>query len=488
MTDIPVFFETFHVGSLEIGKDGNPSFRYDSRWQESPNAFPVSTTMPLERDLFGPDIVHPWIANLLPEERLLAAVARSLGVSRSDSLAILERIGGDVAGALSFGSPVPRQEWEYVSLTEFYAEPDPGKALHRHFDDLYRRPFLVGADGVRLSLAGGQEKSVLAVIGPDGQPKPGLCEDGDRIAVPIGGAPSTLIVKPDNPRYLSGIVENEAYCLSLATAIGIEAAETGTLRAEDRTALAVVRYDRVFAPDGTVRRLHQEDFAQALGVFPEQKYERSRLPGPSLADILGVGGKAWSVARDVTASLPAPERARILDQVIFNVLVANTDAHAKNYALLLDAFEPKLAPLYDVSCVLPWEHIDQNFAQKIAGKKRKPGDIAPRHWEAIARESGFNAHHVRERVEGMVDGIFRRGPEVASKVAAMPGVYQGDVALVRDKVQENALRILGRFPRFEHSPPKRPAGDERTPFEPSHFEDPADSSWNTVTRAQERER
>lgn len=485
MKDIPVFFETFHVGDLEIGKRGHPSFRYDSRWQESPHSFPVSTTMPLERDLFGPDIVHPWIANLLPEERQLEAIARSLGVSRGDSLGILERIGGDVAGALSFGSPVPRQEWEYVPLTEFYGEPDPGKALHRHFDDLRRRPFLVGADGVRLSLAGGQKKSVLAVIGPDGRPRPGLCEDGDRIAIPTGGAPSTLIVKPDNPSFLSGIVENEAYCLSLAAAIGIEAAETGTLRAEDRTALAVVRYDRVFAQDGTVRRLHQEDFAQALGVFPEQKYERSRFPGPSLSDILGVGGKAWSVARNVPASLPAPERDRILDQVIYSVLVANTDAHAKNYALLLDARQPRLSPLYDVSCVLPWDHIDQNFAQKIAGKRRKPGDIAPRHWETIARDAGFNAHHVRERVEEMVDWIFRKGPEVASKVAAMPGVYPGDVGMVHDKVQDNALRILGRFPRSGRSTPERPAGDERTPFEPSHVEDPADSSGITVTSAQE---
>ena len=179
-------------------------------------------------------------------------------------------------------------------------------------------------------------------------------------------------------------------------------------------------------------------------MFPEQKYERSRFPGPSLADILGVGGKAWSVARDVPSPLPARERLRILDQVIFNVLVANTDAHAKNYALLLDGRETRLSPMYDVSCVLPWDHIDQNFAQKVAGKERKPGDIAPRHWETIGRESGFNVHHVRGRVESMVDGIFRKGPEVASKVAAMPGVQPGEVGLVRDKVQANALRILGR--------------------------------------------
>ncbi|MYK32617.1 MAG: type II toxin-antitoxin system HipA family toxin, partial [Boseongicola sp. SB0670_bin_30] len=94
MNGIPVFFETFRVGLLQIGADGNPSFSYDPRWQASPDAFPVSMTMPLDRNLSGPEIVHSWIANLLPEERQLAAIARSLGLSRLDSLGILERIGG----------------------------------------------------------------------------------------------------------------------------------------------------------------------------------------------------------------------------------------------------------------------------------------------------------------------------------------------------------------------------------------------------------
>lgn len=474
MKDIPVLFETFRVGLLEVGENGSPSFRYDPRWQASPNAFPVSMTMPLDRNLSPPEVAHPWIANLLPEEGQLAAVARSLGLSRTDSLAILEQIGGDVAGALSFGQPGSQRQGEYVPLTEFYGEPDPGKALHRHFDDLRVRPFLVGEDGVRLSLAGGQEKSVLAVLGPDGRPKPGLGQEGDRIAIPMGGAPSTIIVKPDNPRRLKGIVENEAYCLSLAARIGLEAAEIGTLQAGERTALAVVRYDRAFREDGNVRRLHQEDFAQALGVFPERKYERGTWPGPSLNDILGTGGRTWAMSRDVSSGLSGRERLRLLDQVVFNVLVANTDAHAKNYGLLLDGGAGRMTPLYDVSCVLIWEHVNQYFAQDIAGKKRKPGNIAPRHWETIAREAGFNVRHVRERVERMVDAIFVNGPEVASRVSELPGVHPGTVKFVCDEVQDNALRIMGRFRRPARATAKRtslfgqtdvdrapaPAGDE----------------------------
>ena len=460
MKGIPVFFETFRVGLLEIGETGSPSFRYDPRWQASRNAFPVSMTMPLDRSLFAPEVVHPWIENLLPEGQPLASVARNLGLSRLDSLAIIERIGGDVAGALSIGAPASPAEGEYVPLTEFYNEPDPGTALLRHFDDLYVRPFLAGEDGVRLSLAGGEEKTVLAVTGADGRPKPGLMGDGDRLAVPLGGAPSTVIIKPDKPLHLEGSVENEACCLTLATAIGLEAAEVGTLQAGNRTALAVVRYDRIFTSHGTVRRLHQEDFAQALGVPPSRKYERGVLPGPSMNDILAVGGRDWAQTHGASSELAVRERLRILDQVIFNVLVANTDAHAKNYGLLLNGGEVRAAPLYDVSCVLPWPRIDQNFAQRIAGKKRRPGDIAPRHWKAIAREAGFNEHHVRERVERMADGIRRKVPDVASRVSAMPGVSPGMVELVCDLIRANALRIMGRIATSAHAKPgwTSPAG------------------------------
>ena len=388
MKDLPVHCGPVRVGQVEIAEDRRPSFRYDPRWQASRDAFPVSLAMPLDRNLFPPEIVHPWLANLLPEERLLAGVAHNLGLARTDSLGLLEEIGGDVAGALSIGPSAPRQEWEYVPLTVLYGEPDPARALHRHFQDLRKRPFLAGEDGVRLSLAGGQEKSVLAVIGPNGQPEPGLPGPEGRIAIPLKGAPSTIIVKPDNPR-LPGIAENEAYCLSLAAATGIEAAEAGLVQALGRTALAVVRYDRSFTADGSVRRLHQEDFAQALGVFPNQKHER-RADGPSLRDILSLGDRTWCASRDISRGLPAKEQLRLLDQVIFNILVANTDAHAKNYALLPDRNGARMAPLFDVSSVLAWDHVNQYHGQDIAGRKRKPGNIAPRHWETIASEAGLN--------------------------------------------------------------------------------------------------
>ncbi|MFH5773245.1 HipA domain-containing protein [Paracoccus sp. NGMCC 1.201697] len=440
---IPVFYDRFQVGDLVVDGQGAVSFAYDPRWQAARGAFPLSLTMPLSRRDHAPERVHPWIANLLPEEGQLATLARRLGVAQGDTVAILREIGGDTAGALSFGAPSLRAAWDWLPLTRHYRSDDPEQALARHFEDLRQRPFLIGEDGVRLSLAGGQQKSALAVLDGDGRPRLGLPESGDQLVIPRNGAPSTVIIKPDNPN-LPGIVENEAYCLALAQAIGIPAAPALIARAGGRTALIVARYDRALRADGTIRRLHQEDLAQARAIPPERKYERGTLPGPSLSDLLTTGGPDWRAAFGADAGLGGAGRARLLDQVIFNILVANTDAHAKNYSLLLDG-TPRLAPLYDVSTVLGWDHVNQYHAQNLAGRKRKPGDIARRHWDAIAESAGFNPRQLRLRVQELVDGIVHHGHPVARAVSENSAASRPMVEHVRDLIEGNALRIAGRL-------------------------------------------
>ena len=428
---LAVYYEAYETGRLHIGADGAITFAYDPRWLDTAGAFPISVTMPLTSDRYGPETVHPWVANLLPEERQLMTLAKIMGVDRNDTIAILREIGGDTAGALSFGEPSLREKWDYTPLQDFYGLNTPEDALLRHFEDLKERPFLAGEDGIRLSLAGGQEKTALTVLDSDGNPRLGLPEDGDRLALPRDGAPSTVIIKPDNPR-LPGIVENEAYCLSLATAIGIRAAEVTILKAGHRNALAVARYDRNRRDHSGIRRLHQEDFAQANRVFPTNKYEMGTVPGPSLKTLLETGNY-----------LPSRDALHLLDQVIFNIVVANTDAHAKNYSLLLT--DPhSLAPLYDVSCVLPWRDrkINQNFAQKLARKKRRPGDIEGRHWDLIAESAGYNPRETRKRVEEIVDRIVAEGPHVATRTAELTGAVPELVTQAQDCVEENALRII----------------------------------------------
>lgn len=338
---VAIWFDDLAVGQVDVADDGSLSLRYAERWLQTAGAFALSVTMPLRADPYPSDVISPWLANLLPEEEQLQVLTRSLGLDQADVLAVLAEIGGDTAGALSFGAATERALWVYKPLTTFYDTPDPRLALERHFEDLGRRPFLVGEEGVRQSLAGGQKKSALAVLAPDGAPVLRLPQEGDVLAVPLNGAPSTLIVKPDNPN-LPGITENEVWCLRMARAIGIEAAQATILQSSKRTAIGVLRYDRRVGRSGQLLRLHQEDFAQANGLPPGRKYERGTLPGLDLKTLLETG-------RHVSAT----DALALLDQVIFNILVANTDAHAKNYSLILPVgAAPRLAPLYDVSTVL----------------------------------------------------------------------------------------------------------------------------------------
>ena len=431
---VPIWFDDLAVGQVGVAADGALSLRYADRWLQTAGAFPLSVTMPLRADPYPSDVIAPWLANLLPEEEQLQMLTRSLGLDQADVLAVLEEIGGDTAGALSFGAATDRALWAYRSLTTFYDTADPRQALERHFEDLGRRPFLVGEEGVRQSLAGGQKKSALAVLGPEGAPVLRLPQEGDVLAIPLNGAPSTLIVKPDNPN-LPGITENELWCLRMAQAIGIEAAQVTILQSSKRTAIGVLRYDRRVGRSGQLLRLHQEDFAQANGLPPGRKYERGTLPGLDLKTLLETG-------RHVSAS----DALALLDQVIFNILVANTDAHAKNYSLILPVgAPPRLAPLYDVSTVLSWPHVVKTYAQLIDGKKRNPDMVAGRHWEAIAREIGYRPTDVKNRVQQIVDAMVANRAKVTTEVTALPGATEGYVVQTAAAVEENALRMAGRL-------------------------------------------
>lgn len=431
-TSVTVYYEQFAIGSIAVTTNGQLGFQYDSRWLDTKGSFPLSVTMPLSDTLYSDQIVTPWLANLLPEEQQLLTLSRTLGISSTDTLAILMEIGGDTAGAISIDKPSIQEEWAYQSLTDYYGQPTEANALSRHFDDLRNRPFLVGEDGVRLSLAGGQQKTALAVIGPNGLPKIGMPDEDDTLAIPMYGAPSTIIIKPDNPT-LAGIVENESYCLTLASLIGIPVAKAGAIQATGRTALAVVRYDRIMRKNGSVQRLHQEDFAQANGIFPSQKYEQGTVRGLDLTALIQTG-----------RHLPAGEALKLLDQVIFNILVANTDAHAKNYSMILSD-RPNLTPLYDVSTVLLWDHVNQYHAQKLAGRKRKPEDMARRHWDRIAKDARLSPRGVRLRVQELVDAMVAARVEAMAIVSDQQGAVTEIVEHVATLIEKNALRIAGRL-------------------------------------------
>jgi serine/threonine-protein kinase HipA len=320
MADLPIYFEQRLVGTIHAGPKG-PGFAYDRRWLETKGAFPISTTMPLGPDRIGPDLFVPWAANLLPESEQLRAVGQFLGMASGDVIGLLSAIGRDTAGALSIG--------KYGGTSPVFWRPlQKPEELETMIEELPRKPFLVGEEGVSMSLAGVQSKLAVGV------------DEAGRICVPLEGAPSTHILKPDSER-LPGGVQNEAFCLRLANRLGIPTPRITTGTTGKRAYLLVTRFDRV-AANGRWRRLHQEDFCQALGKPPSAKYESNRtgVPGPTLSDM-------FEAARQL---LPPNDIVRLLDMVVFNVIACNTDAHAKNYSIMIKAGGAGLAPLYDVMC------------------------------------------------------------------------------------------------------------------------------------------
>ncbi|WP_062348007.1 type II toxin-antitoxin system HipA family toxin [Novosphingobium sp. CCH12-A3] len=377
--DLPVHYEDRLVATISADAQGT-RLAYADAWGSSADNFSVSLAMPIRPEPYEGDRVLPWLMNLLPEGEPLRAMTRALGAAPEDVLGLIARTGNDLAGALSIAPQQLRGEQGYRPI------PDAA-ALERIIEELPARPFLVGEDGVSMSLAGAQEKLPVAII--NGQ-----------IAVPINGAPSTHILKPDNPR-LPGSVQNEALCMVLARRIGLNVAPVTTGVAGERSYLLVERYDRT-GTGNNVRRLHQEDFCQALGRPPAAKYEfnGTGTRGPSIADMFALV-RQHMTARDIN---------RLLDAVIFNAAIGNVDSHAKNYSILLGPGAPQLAPLYDLMSGLAWANITQNHAQHIFG----------RHWRRMAEAAGLAARGTVQRVEQVTARLLRELPAAVEEVAAMP--------------------------------------------------------------------
>jgi serine/threonine-protein kinase HipA len=356
------------VGRLWLDDRKLFCFQYDPLWLER-SRIPLSLSLPLRPEPYLDDQSHPFFANLLPEERILAVIARNLGLSPNNDFGILERIGGDCAGAVTLAP-------EEVEL-----QRDPSRYRQLSHDELFaiirelpQRPLLAGEKGIRLSLAGAQKK--LPVFYDDGQ-----------FALGYGSCPSNYIIKPAIEN-LDGTVENEAYCMALAREAGLEVPFSFIQEHEEVRVFVVQRYDRVTTAGGT-ERLHQEDFCQALGIAPEFKYEAEG--GPRLS-------ACFDLLRRYSAR-PGGDVLSLLNWVIYNYLIGNSDAHGKNISLLLLPGGPFLAPFYDQLSTRVYAHygLSEGLAMRIGGEG-DPASVRKEHWERFASEVGIKPRLVLSRV------------------------------------------------------------------------------------------
>lgn len=406
-----VFLAGRLVGKLESDDLSRLVFSYTREWVADKTALPVSLYLPKRIEQYPDEIARPFFSNLLPEATVLGAVARKLGISSRNVFALLKALGGECAGAVTLLPPGVD-----IEGAGSYKPIDPAE-LELIIRQMPQKPFLAGDEGVRLSLAGAQHK-LPVYIGVD-----------RAVCLTSGTAPSSHILKPEIPGIPSS-TRNEALCLDLARELGLPVPHSYLMRVgEAGEVLVIERYDRVKAEDRGLARLHQEDFCQALGFLPEMKYETEGGPDPAAC---------FRLLEKYSAS-PARDRKTLLEWVVFNFLIHNADGHAKNLSILYSPEGIRLAPFYDLLCTGVYEGIAEKLAMRI-GSENRPGWIAPRHWERLAKEIGIGVKLVNKTLSEMAEIIPAALGRVAHNHISAYGddaIYAKIVAIVEGQARRS---------------------------------------------------
>jgi serine/threonine-protein kinase HipA len=411
------------VARLRRGRTGRVSLTYVEAWRATPGAFPLSLSMPLALAEHGPSVVDPFLWGLLPDnELILSRWGERFQVSPRNAFGLLAHVGEDCAGAVRIVAPerLGADDDAVALRVEWLDDAAVAERLR-----LLRRDaaaWRTTGDLGQFSLAGAQPKTALLLL-------------DRRWGIPSGRTATTHILKPGIAG-LDAQAENEHFCLTLGRALGLPVAHSFIHRFDDEPAIVVERYDRV-VHGGRVLRVHQEDVCQALAVHPARKYEAEGGPGArAIAGVLREHSRR-----------PDEDVETLVDALALNWLVGGTDAHAKNYSLLIGAEgRTRLAPLYDVASALPYPHLQQRklkLAMKIGGKYRL-WEIGRHEWSKLAGEVGKEPDAVVARVRAMAE----RTPDLAADVGRRlvgEGLDAVATRRVEAAIREWATRCAGRL-------------------------------------------
>lgn len=407
-SELIVLLADTEVGRVQQDQRGRLKFTYNDAWRETRGAYPLSLSMPLAGSVHPHDVIDAFIWGLLPDnEIVLERWAKRFQVSARNAFALISNVGEDCAGAVQFVRPERLEEIRNAGPGDikWLTDADIAARLKTLRDDhsAWRQP----SDSGQFSLAGAQPKTAL------------LLQD-NRWGVPSGRIPTTHILKPPTGSF-DGHAENEHFCLALARALGLPAASSTVAHFGDEVAFLVERYDRRITDKG-VLRIHQEDMCQAFGVPPTIKYENQGGPGITrIVDLLRES--SGSAKEDVLTFIEA---------IAFNWLIGGTDAHAKNYSILIGGGgRVRLAPLYDIASILPYDHYDPKkikLAMKLGGNYRLR-DITSRSWQKLSEELRLDKS------------------EITQRVCEMAGNLPGKAEMIRDELKSSGLShpILDRL-------------------------------------------
>ncbi|MEY9126923.1 MULTISPECIES: type II toxin-antitoxin system HipA family toxin [Bradyrhizobium] len=370
MAELIALLDGTEVRRVRSEARGRLTFVYDNAWRNAEGAYPLSLSMPLAAEEHGPATVRSFLWGLLPDnEQVLERWAKKFQVSARNVFALISNVGEDCAGAIQFVTPdrLGTLKTGEDDKIEWLDKPEIANRLRVLREDhaAWRLP----RDTGQFSLAGAQPKTALVL-------------KDNKWGIPSGRIPTTHILKPPTGHF-DGHAENEHICLQLARELGLPAAETKVMRFEQEIAIVVERYDRQVSGNDIIR-VHQEDICQAMGIPPTKKYQNEG--GPTPADVVELL-RTYSTDREA-------DLETFVSALIFNWLIGGSDAHAKNYSLLLASGAlVRLAPLYDIASILPYDHVDQRkikLAMKVGGEY-KLDQIGLRQWQKFARETRVDA-------------------------------------------------------------------------------------------------
>lgn len=401
MITLAIWAGTHRVGTLSHDTStGLYDFAYADAWVEQRDTFPLSPQLPMHGlaplEALPPErrstIVRSFFQNLLPEGQALEVAAQSNGISKANLAGLLVALGSETAGALRV--TMPDEASPHSGLGDRELRPLPLAELSARIRQRDGTPFAVWDGKVRLSIAGLQDK--IAVYEKDEQLS---LASGERLA-------STAILKPapNDPRFIDlPLVEHT--CMRLANALGIEAATTRLLQVPEPV-LLVERFDRLRSMNANgadlVDRLHIVDACQAIGLGPEAKYER--LYGDSEAVKNHRDGANLRQLFGLAAATPTPLRTRsaLLDRVIFNVLIGNSDAHGKNWSFFVERGNGllRLAPAYDLVDVEAFAdaNMSTTFAMGI-GDAFSLEEVTAFELACMAKECGITRPQLADRIK-----------------------------------------------------------------------------------------
>jgi serine/threonine-protein kinase HipA len=404
VSELVVYLCGHIAGRLLRKANGNLQFRYDPGYAGSA----ISQALPVRAAAYPHDLCLAVFGGLLVEGEAREAVARNLGVSVGNDYALLEALGGDCAGAITILEPT-----EQLPSVPSARSLDP-PALDAVLRELPQRPLAADpSEGTRLSLAGAQAKLPVIV-------------EGEAVSLPQNAAAATThILKPEPTRF-PGLVDNEFFCMELAHTVGLPAARTQRRRTvAGRVYLQVERYDRDLTAE-PIRRLHQEDFCQALGFPPERKYQADG--GPTIA-------AAVSLLRACSAK-PAQDLIAFWRALVFNWLIGNCDAHAKNFSLLYDAGIPTLAPLYDLVSTTVYPQLTRRLAMTLGGA-RQIDEVDVQAWRGLARDASYSSRFAARET----DAIVQRVSEATERL--LPHHDSEIVRAIAEGVRARAASVAG---------------------------------------------